>query len=43
MAMSGRVVFKSRVFDTTEVESQFAPLPPGLSYKKAIEMLRGDQ
>ena len=43
MAMNGRVVFKTRVFDTTEVESNFAPLPAGLSYKKAIEMLRGGQ
>jgi hypothetical protein len=43
MAMSGRVVFKSRVFDTAEEESNFAPLPVGLSYKKAIEMLRQNQ
>ena len=40
MAMSGRVVFKTRVFDTTEDESHFAPLPVGLSYQNAIEMLR---
>jgi hypothetical protein len=38
MKMSGRVVFKNRVFDTIEVESKFAPLPVGLSYQKAIEM-----
>ena len=30
MSMSGRVVFKNKVFDTTEDESQFAPLPVGL-------------
>lgn len=42
MKMSGRVVFKSRVFDTTEVESKFVPLPVGLSYQKAIEMTRED-
>ncbi len=42
MKMSGRVVFKSRVFDTTEVESNFVPLPVGLSYQKAIEMTRED-
>jgi hypothetical protein len=42
MAMSGRVVFKTRVFDTTEEETHFAPVPMGLSYKKAIEMLRAD-
>jgi hypothetical protein len=39
MQMSGRVVFKNRVFDTTEVQTDYAPLPPGLSYQKAIEML----
>jgi hypothetical protein len=43
MAMNGRVVFKTRIFDTTEEESDFAPLPAGLSYKKAIEMLREDK
>jgi hypothetical protein len=43
MTMSGRVVFKTRVFDTTEEESHFAPLPVGLSYQKAIEMLRADK
>lgn len=43
MAMSGRVVFKSRVFDTTEEESRFAPLPVGLGYQKAIAMLRAGQ
>ncbi len=39
--MSGRVVFKNRVFDTTEDESKFVPLEKGLSYQKAIEMTRG--
>jgi hypothetical protein len=42
MKMSGRVVFKSRVFDTTEVESKFVPLPVGMSYQKAIEMTHED-
>jgi len=37
--MSGRVVFKTKVFDTTEDESQFAPLPVGLSYQQAIQMM----
>jgi len=40
MAMNGRVVFKTRVFDTTEEESQFTPLPSNLGYRQAIEMLR---
>jgi len=39
MQMSGRVVFKNRVFDTTEVQSNYAPLPLGMSYQKAIETL----
>jgi hypothetical protein len=38
--MSGRVLFKSKVFDTAEEESDFKPLPVGLGYEKAIEMLR---
>lgn len=42
MAMSGRVVFKTRVFDTTEDESAFAPVPQGLGYQQAIQMLQAD-
>jgi hypothetical protein len=33
------VVFKNRVFDTTEVQTNYAPLPAGMSYEKAIEIL----
>jgi len=40
MSMSGRVVFKTKVFDTTEDETQFAPIAVGLSYQQAIQMLR---
>lgn len=39
MSMSGRVVFKNKVFDTTEDQSQFAPLPVGLTYQQAIRMM----
>ncbi len=39
MQMSGRVVIKTRVFDTTEDQSNYAPLPLGMSYQKAIELL----
>ena len=42
MSMSGRVVFKTKVFDTTEDESHFAPLPRGLNYQQAIQMMRGE-
>jgi hypothetical protein len=43
MKMSGRVVFKTRVFDTTEDETGYQPVPAGLGYQKAIEMLRADK
>jgi hypothetical protein len=39
MQMSGRVFFRTRVFDTTEEETQFAPVPVGLGYAQAIQML----
>jgi hypothetical protein len=42
MSISGRVVFKTKVFDTTEDESHFAPLPLGLSYQQAIQMVRAE-
>jgi hypothetical protein len=42
MEMSGRVVFKTRVFDTTEDESGFMPVPLKMSYVQAIQMLRAD-
>lgn len=43
MEMSGRVLFKTRRFDTTEDESSFAPVPEGLTYQQAIQMLRAAQ
>lgn len=43
MAMSGRVLFKTRVFDTTEDQTKWAPLPAGMDYWKAIAMLRGER
>jgi hypothetical protein len=44
MEMSGRVLIKTRVFDTSEEESQFAPVPTGMTYQQAIQLLRaGDQ
>jgi hypothetical protein len=42
MAMSGRVLFKTKVFDTEEEESGFAPVALGMSYGKAIELLRAE-
>lgn len=40
MVMSGRVLFKSKSFDTTEEQTQFEPLPAGLGYRQAIQMMR---
>ncbi len=42
MAMTGRVLFMAKVFDTTEDTSRFAPLPLGLSYKQAIQMAESE-
>lgn len=43
MGMSARVVFKTKVFDTTEDESQFVPVPVGIGYQQAIQLLRAPQ
>jgi hypothetical protein len=43
MEMNGRVLFKVRRFDTTEEETQFAPVPSGMTYQQAIQMLRSGQ
>jgi hypothetical protein len=40
MVMSGRVVFKTKSFDTLEEESRFSPLPVGLGYVQAVQMLQ---
>jgi hypothetical protein len=43
MEMNGRVFFKTRSFDTLEEQSQFEPVPLGMTYRRAIEMLRSEQ
>ena len=40
MKMSGRVFFKTKIFDTTEDQTHFAPVSASLDYKQAIQMLR---
>ncbi|MGA2674871.1 MAG: hypothetical protein ABSE99_16760 [Terracidiphilus sp.] len=40
MVMSGRVLFRNKSFDTVEEQTHFAPMPPGLNYRQAIQMLR---
>lgn len=39
MQMSGRVFFRTRVFDTAEEETGFEPVPLSMGYVQAIEML----
>ena len=41
MVMNARVLLKTKSFDTTEEQTQFAPLPVGLGYRQAIQPLRG--
>jgi hypothetical protein len=43
MQMSGRVLFKTRIFDTEEQESDFVPVPLGIGYQKGIELLRAGE
>jgi len=43
MAMTGRVLFKTKAFDTTEDASQFVPVPFGLTYRQGIRLLREQQ
>ena len=40
LQMNLRVLFKNKSFDTVEEMTQYAPLPVGLSYVQAIQMLR---
>jgi hypothetical protein len=40
MQMNLRVLFKNRNIDTTEEMTRYAPVPVGLSYRQAIQMLR---
>jgi hypothetical protein len=42
LMMSGRVLFRTKVFDTVQDESHFAPLSVGLSYQEAVRMMRAD-
>lgn len=43
MTMSGRVLIKTRVFDTREDESAFVRVPGNLTYRQAIQMLRSGE
>ena len=41
MEMTLRVLFKTRVFNTVEQMTRYSPVPAGLDYRQAIQMLRG--
>jgi hypothetical protein len=43
MVMNGRVLFKTRSFDTVEEQTHFQPVPATLDYKQAIQLLRSGQ
>lgn len=40
MQMNLRILFKTKNIDTTEEMTQYAPVPWGMDYRKAIQMLR---
>lgn len=42
LAMTGRVLFFSKSYDVVQEQSDFRPVPVGLSYRDAIAMLRND-
>lgn len=40
--MDLRILFKTKYFDSTQEMTQYTPLPAGLDYRKAIQMLRSE-
>lgn len=42
MAMSGRIVVKTKTFETVEEETNFSPVPTGVGYVQAIQILKSD-
>jgi hypothetical protein len=42
MAMNGRVLFRTKSFDTLEEESKFVQMPATIGSAQAVEMLRGE-
>jgi hypothetical protein len=41
--MNLRILFKVKSFDTVEEMSRYEPVPPGIDYRQAIQMLRSPQ
>ncbi len=42
MEMSGRIVLKTKTFETVEEQTNYAPVPAGVSYVQAIQALKSD-
>jgi hypothetical protein len=42
MKMNLRVLFKTKVFDTVEEMTRYTPVPDGMNYRQAIQMLRSE-
>jgi hypothetical protein len=42
MKMNLRVLFKNKYFDTVQEMTQYSPVPAGLDYRQAIQMLRSN-
>lgn len=40
LAMTGRILFVTKTYDTVEEQSDYAPVPQGLRYREAIGMLK---
>jgi hypothetical protein len=40
LVMNGRILFKSKNSNSVQDYTDFAPLPPDLTYRQAIELLR---
>ncbi len=40
LKMNGRILLKTKNSDSVQDYTEFAPIPTGISYKQAIQMLR---
>jgi hypothetical protein len=41
MEMTLRILFKTKIFNTVEQLTRYSPVPAGMDYRQAIQMLRG--
>jgi hypothetical protein len=42
LAMTGRILFLTKTYDTLQEQSDYAPVPQGMGYREAIGMLKKD-